>query len=224
MGNELCRKIKKHTIILTITCGFACLFLYALGYFISLHPHAYRDLIRSIVLVYGIYILVHGLFTVVLRKIPALEARIKNSYRLGGEGPAGEIAIAFTIITAINSIMMVTGHDTPKEGVFAYVHMMTRLLIISCIMIIWKWKDVIDRSRRFEFKNKLRMFYQEAHKRVLGSASKIFTVVTAAYCLMMIVFQRALEPAGGILFYQTLLGIIIASVLYMTALRSIRNS
>lgn len=41
-----------------------------------------------------------------------------------------EIVEVFSLVTIINSFMMLVGWDQPKTGVFAYIHLLTRLAII----------------------------------------------------------------------------------------------
>lgn len=216
-------KIVKHAIVLMFICSLAWLFLYIIGHFISLHPNAYRDLIRSILLGYGIYILVYSLYTVIYKRISLVRVRRRFSIWWENETPIEAICGSFTIITAINSIMMLMGYDTPKQGVFAYIHMMSRLFIISCIILIWMWKDVIQRAKKFTFKNNIRNFYQEVHKHIFASVSKLFTIITTAYCILMIVFYRIIDPGGGMVFYQILLGILVIITIYLLVVRISRK-
>lgn len=223
MEKNFSKKIIKHAFVLMVICSLAWLFLYIIRNFISLHPNAYGDLIRSIFLGYGIYILFYALKTVVYKRTSLVRVFKKFSGCWENETPIEAICEAFTIITAINSMMMLMGYDIPKQGVFAYIHMISRLFIISFIIIIWMWKDVIKRAKKFTFKNNLRNFYQEAHKHIFVSVSKLFTVITVTYCIVMIIFHRAKDPVGGMVFYQILLGILVIITVYLLVLRSSRK-
>lgn len=223
MQNKLLFKVKKNVCVLLIVCSIAWLLLYIMGHFITLHPDAYRDITRSILLVYGLYVLVYGLYTLVHKRMSLTRGHGRISTWWENTTPIEAICESFTIVTAINSLMMIVGYDTPKQGVFAYIHMMVRLFIISCIFIIWMWKDVIQWAKKIEVKNNLRRFYQEAHKHVFISISKLFTIITAAYCIFMILFYRVIDPAGGVLFYQILLGILATATIYLLVLRIMRK-
>jgi len=219
MERKLLFKIIKNARVLIIVCSLAWLFIYISGHFITLHPNAYRDMTRSILLVYGIYILIYSLYTLVAKKMSLVKAFKIISEWWENETPIEAICESFTIVTAINSMMMIMGYDTPKEGVFAYIHMMSRLFIISSIVIIWMWKDVIQWAKKIEFKNNLRVFYQELHKHIYGSISKLFTIITVAYCIFMIVLYRVIDSAGGMVFYQILMVILAVITIFILVLR-----
>ncbi|NBG87143.1 hypothetical protein [Isachenkonia alkalipeptolytica] len=125
MGKSVLVKVRNNIAILTIICSLAMLFLYIVGYFTTLHPDAYRDLVRSILLGYGIYLAIFSLYNGVYGK---LSVRVKGtgsnrvrSKTVGKikESPSEAICIIFMIITFLNSLMMLTGFDTPKEGTYA---------------------------------------------------------------------------------------------------------
>ena len=227
MENNIFSKIKKNAMVLTAICGLALLFLYVVGQFTELHPDAYRDLVRSILVGYGIYLLGYGLYNGVYKKLPLAKVKSKKSVKVESltsitakkETPLEAICVTFMVITLLNSIMMLTGLDTPKAGTFAYIHMMTRLFIITGIILIFMWKDVVAGLKKFSFNHRVKYFYREAHKSILKSSAKIFTFITAVYCLLMIVFQRVINPGGGNFFYQSLLGILVLTVAAMFVLR-----
>lgn len=56
-----------------------------------------------------------------------------------------EIVEVFSLVTIINSFMMLVGWDQPKTGVFAYIHLLTRLAIISVIIGLWRYKEIIKK-------------------------------------------------------------------------------
>ncbi|MEO1148787.1 MAG: hypothetical protein AAFY26_24740 [Cyanobacteria bacterium J06638_22] len=59
------------------------------------------------------------------------------------------ISDAFLIVTVINSFMMVNGLDTPKEGRFAYVHLLIRLGILTGIWIVFDFSYTIASTKAF---------------------------------------------------------------------------
>jgi hypothetical protein len=117
------------------------------------------------------------------------------------ETPLRAICSTFTIITVINSLMMITGFDIPKQGLFAYIHMMSRLMIVSLIIGLMMWKDVW-----VSIKNTgVRAFFIGLYTKIKnGALPVLFTFLTAVYCLFMIVFASFLRPSGGINFYRSL--------------------
>lgn len=238
--NSILPKIKKNAILLTVICVLAVLFLYVVGQFTELHPDAYRDLLRSILFGYGIYLLVNGFYNGIFKKIPAVKMESIKSFKTKNitsakkystkfvktkkETPLEAICETFMVVTLVNSIMMLTGFDIPKEGTFAYIHMMTRLLIVSGIIGIWMWKDVIEGVKKFTFANVFKNFYLETHKSLLTSISKVFTAITAVYCILMIALHSIINPAGGSFFYQSLLGILGFVTITIFTLRICRKN
>ena len=202
-------KIIKNIITMTVICGVAVMVLYVVGRFIDLHPDAYQDLIKSILLGYGIYLGVYGLYKGVYQKLfPG--KNVKLTVKRMKETPLESICVTFMVITLLNSIMMLTGMDIPKEGVFAYIHMMTRLLIITGIITIFMWKEVIKAIKNYKHQGLFRIFVQKAPGRTLQGIAKVFTVITTIYCIVMIALQNIIDSAGGAFFYQSLLGILLA--------------
>ncbi|MEM1255894.1 MAG: hypothetical protein AAGI69_25930 [Cyanobacteria bacterium P01_H01_bin.21] len=59
------------------------------------------------------------------------------------------ISDAFLIVTVANSFMMVTGLDTPKEGRFAYIHLLLRLGILTGIWIVFYFSYTIESTKEF---------------------------------------------------------------------------
>ena len=230
----------KNAIILTVICVPALLFLYVVGQFTDLHPDAYRDLVRSILFGYGIYLIAMAFYNGLYKKVRATNGKRKESAEaktisfaktkniISGkakkENPLEAICLTFMVITFVNSVMMLTGLDTPKEGTFAYIHMMTRLFIVSGIIGIWMWKDVINGVKYFKFNNAFKNFHQKAHQHSMASISKMFTLITVVYCTVMIAFHRVINPAGGSFFYQSLLGILVLVTIAMFTLRIIKRS
>ena len=118
------------------------------------------------------------------------------------ETPIQAICSTFTIITVINSLMMITGLDVPKQGLFAYIHMLSRLLIISLIIVLTMWKDVWVSM----INTGVRAFFIGLYRKIKnGALPVLFTFLTAVYCLFMIIFTSFLPPSGGINYYRSLL-------------------
>ncbi len=232
MEKSIVPKIKKNAVVLAMICTLAVGFLYVVGQFTELHPDAYRDLIRSIVFGYGIYLAVYGAYHGIYKKIPAVQdkgvqsvnGQKDKSVKAYKETPLEAICVTFMVITALNSIMMLTGLDTPKEGIFAYIHMMTRIFIISMVIGIWMFREVLEGLKNCRFKNILKNFYQDTRHHFIRSIAKTFTFITAAYCILVIAFQSILHPPGGTVFYQSLLGILLFTVTALSALRIIRSN
>lgn len=224
MEKSLLGEIKKNAMILTGICALAVLFLYVIGQFTELHPDAYRDLIRSILFGYGIYLFIYSFYHIVLKRKSARSLFRKKTSKSIKEAPLDSICEVFLVITVLNSLMMLTGIDTPKEGTFAYIHMMTRLFIISGIIVIFMWKEVMGGLKIFNFNNKFKYFYREAHKNIFKSVAIMFTFITAVYCLIMIAFQSIINPGGGSFFYQSLLGILVFVTIGMFTFRISRKS
>ncbi|MFG6102926.1 hypothetical protein U2F10_11780 [Leptothoe sp. EHU-05/26/07-4] len=59
------------------------------------------------------------------------------------------VSDAFSVVTVINSFMMVNGLDTPKEGQFAYVHLLMRLGIITGIWVVFDFSYTISSTKEF---------------------------------------------------------------------------
>ena len=139
MGKVRVKKIGKNVAVFMGIMIAALGFLWIADHFVDLHPDAYGDLIKSIIFGYGVYFLFVGGYHL-LRQIGVKYKGFKKMQKK--ETPLEAICTAFLVITVINSIMMINGMDTPKEGTFAYVHMLSRLLIISGIISVCMFKQV----------------------------------------------------------------------------------
>ncbi|KAB3525894.1 hypothetical protein [Alkaliphilus serpentinus] len=224
LKKEYSLEILKNVGVLLIICSVSWLIIYIMGHFITLHPNAYRDITKSILIVYGIFLIASGFYTIIVKKMSFKKGFQKFSVWWEDETPIEGICEAFTIVTVINSLMMIMGYDTPKEGVFAYIHMMTRLLIIAFIVSIWMWKDVLQWIKKAEIKSNFRDFFQKKPKNLYTWASQLFTFITAVYCILMILLYRAINPKGGVFFYWSLLGILAMVIIYLFLLRYKRKS
>lgn len=222
MKKRLIAGVLKHLRVLLIICGVTLLLLYIMGNFITLHPDAYRDMIRSILLVYGFYIIFYSL-TLILKKnlhIEKFQKRFSNWRK--NETPLEAIFKAFTVVTALNSLMMITGFDIPKLGVFAYIHMMIRFLIITLIVIIWMWKDVLMWVKNIKIGNNIRNLYEKSRNSIFLGISSLFSIITVFYCLFMISSNKLINPQGGMFFYQSLLWILFIVTIFILVLNYIK--
>lgn len=138
------------------------------------------------------------------------------------------IAIIFTSITIINSYMMVVGLDQPKEGVFAYIHLLSRLTIIIVITGIWEYKVVVNRIRTWIIRKKDSDSFRK--REVFGKPVKIvsrsyvssisicFTVLVISTSIVNIIFQSVILPEGGKELYQNLILLFGVILLGMVAI------
>lgn len=209
MKNSKYSKLKRGIISLLLVCIISVIILFVLGHFIELHPNAYRDMIRSIFIGTGIFLGVYYVFAFLKKQNESKGLIDSFSKWWEDKTPLEAICESFTIITFINSIMMIIGYDTPKEGVFAYVHMMMRLGIITMIISLIMWEDVLGILWNKRLKNNLKEFFENLYKNIFKFISVFFTVIVTIYCSLIIIFQRIFNPTGGIGFYQLLLFILL---------------
>ncbi|MBO6602915.1 MAG: hypothetical protein JJ938_09890 [Roseicyclus sp.] len=136
--------------------------------------------------------------------------KLKQIYRwiFNDQGVLGEICTAFAIVTVINSVMMLVGLDTPKDGQFAYVHLLIRLAIISLIFALWDWESTIADLRRYAsgLRQPWRPGFQRLSRYILSdtfdASCVIFTPVVILICVITILMVP--EPTGGPGFYLAL--------------------
>ncbi|RMA42953.1 hypothetical protein [Rhodophyticola porphyridii] len=136
--------------------------------------------------------------------------KLKQIYRwiFNGQGVLGEICTAFAIVTVINSVMMIVGLDTPKQGQFAYVHLLIRLAIISLIFALWDWESTISDLRRYaaDLRQPRCPSFQRVCRFILSdtfdASCMIFTPVVILICVITILGVS--EPTGGPGFYLAL--------------------
>ncbi len=73
---------------------------------------------------------------------------IKETYRkFTGGSIITEIALIFTVVTLVNSMIMVVGWDEPKLGTHAYLHLLGRLGIVSLIVVVWEYDIILSYLR-----------------------------------------------------------------------------
>ncbi len=155
--------------------------------------------------------------------------RLKGWYRwlFGDQGTLVEVCDAFTLVTVVNSVMMITGHDTPKVGHWAYGHLLLRLGIVLLIFTIWDARGVRDDLARYASVLRRRSASIEHVQRVptsiVGSPFNaicvIFTAVTVFICVSTILVVP--QPIDGAEFYAALLTVFGAICVFVIALVSV---
>lgn len=153
--------------------------------------------------------------------------RIKAAYRwlVGDEDTFVDLSIGFALFTVFSSVMMVTGHDTPKTGTFAYVHLLLRLTIIFVALLLWDFRGVVADLKCYVARAKTLGQVRPGHlinwlkalpEHPLASACVLFTAATVLLCLVHILFVT--QSVGGPALY---LGLIwMFAVLYAVLLVS----
>ena len=124
-----------------------------------------------------------------------------------------EICEVFTVVTVINSFMMVAGIDSPKSGEFAYIHLMGRLLIISAIILIFDFSYIVKEMRTIikSIKSVLALsakdvgigLFQTIIRKKISTISTVFTLLVLILCLINISIIQ--EPKGDSELYFSLL-------------------
>ena len=94
-----------------------------------------------------------------------------------------EICEAFTVVTVINSYMMVAGMDQPKIGRFAYIHLLIRLMIISVIIALWEDESIFQSIKKHALRIKdingipeIKKIYKKILENKYGSTCVIYTL------------------------------------------------
>lgn len=218
--------VLRHLIIFTLLILGTITLIFILGMFNTLHPDAYIDGIMSIVYVYGLIIVVLVLYHFINRY---LNIDIQNRFKRfvlwqKTISVFAEVAFLFTLITVINSIMMVTGIDTPKRGVFAYEHLLIRLLIVIFAVVIWNHKAILIAIRSLFKRNsipkadKQPFIYKlsDSYNKPIQATFNLFTIFTVALCLIIVLFQNMIMPEGGWSLYLWL--IILYGILLLIGL------
>lgn len=159
-------------------------------------------------------------------------SKVKKFWRwiIGDQDIIVEISEAFTIVTVINSYMMISGMDKPKIGQFAYVHLLMRLAIITVVCVIFEDESIFQAIKRriVKLKNLNRINLKEIYKNVLknkfGSICTIFTLITVIICLVMI-FGVNTPKGGAELYYNLIILFVVISiiVLFMYLLETIKG-
>ncbi|MEO0378364.1 MAG: hypothetical protein AAF329_27975 [Cyanobacteria bacterium P01_A01_bin.17] len=112
------------------------------------------------------------------------------------------VADAFLIVTVVNSFMMVNGLDTPKEGQFAYIHLLLRLGLLTGIWAVFDFSYTIE-STKVLFGELQAGIGRYIRHNVYDA---IAITYTSAIVLLCIVGATGLFPLdGGRPLYQSLL-------------------
>ncbi len=223
--HNLFKQLLRHGIIFsTLVIGMVTI-IFIMGQFNTLHPDAYHDGIMSIVYVHAVIIVLLSLYAVLNRYIKFNSFFKRFITWQQSLGVFKSIALLFTLITVINSIMMVTGIDTPKTGPFAYGHLLVRLVIVVIASLAWQYQDSIrlfkQLTKQKHEHNKLYLFktykdYIFAHP--IEASSFLFTVFTTAFCLIALSIQNIITIRGGERLYTTLI-IIYGGLLTLSLIR-----
>lgn len=223
---QVCYKLFRYLLVLGIIMGLACAFLFILGQFIVLHPNAYRDLLRSILMVTAFILLFYQISLLVakiLKRVNFLTQIMDHILNWWEKPkPLKVICDTFTLVTGLNSWMMVTGRDIPKEGIFAYIHIIFRFCIIGLIVGILMWHDIESDIKKTRLKSLKNVGFNEMLRKFFSSVSYLFTTISLLYCSGVILLKGIIVPEGGFNFYKRLL-IILAISLVIKILKNIRQ-
>ena len=217
---QFLKEVVKHLIIMTFVCLIAVIFMYVMGNFVELHPDAYVDIVFSIVFVYVICFIVTMIYKFLIKRFTS---KLKINFGVNDVPPFEIISKIFLVLTFVNSLMMLTGYDVAKEGVFAYAHMMIRLLIITTIISLVMRKEIINNIKIFKLKSDLYHFYKNMHSKLFASTAIIFTVTTVIYSVFMIAFRKVIDNLGGSFYYFSLIFLSLSILLFLIILRFLRN-
>lgn len=157
-------------------------------------------------------------------RVSGLVARVRAWW---DESPLlGDVAAVFAVVTVGNSVMMVTGLDEPKTGSFAYVHLLSRLGIITLIVGVFHLGDLGDRFGAW--RHRVRPAGQpDATRSVLDAVlaffldrwlegtARVFTVVVATVCVVVLALSGVRPPAGSVELYRNLVLLAVVLVLVM---------
>ena len=147
----------------------------------------------------------------------------------------GDLAAVFAVVTVGNSVMMVTGLDQPKTGSFAYVHLLSRLGIILLIVGVFHLGDLGDRFGAWRHRARsagqpdpTRSASSSVLDKVLGfflgswleATARVFTVVVATVCVVVLALSGVRPPVGGAVLYRNL--VLLAVVLMLVMLPATR--
>lgn len=169
-----------------------------------------------------------------------MKEKLKKVYHwlFGDQGTLVGVSDAFALVTVINSIMMVTGFDTPKVGVFAYVHLLIRLGIIFAVFLLWDYDGV--KSDIAYYTAKIQAFRQSPTLNVAALSTLIvkekFNATCVAFMLAVVLLcvvtiagavLGIVAPTGGAGFYTNIIvlyvGIVVA-VLVLSVIDRLKQS
>ncbi len=212
--------------------------VFGMSLFVEMHPDAYRDGLLSIVYVYP-FVLVAGGFFALIRRVSRKGRSVSADSLMHWHRECGlftGIAVVFTLITVINSIMMLTGVDVPKQGLFAYQHMLVRMVIVTGAIMVAMGRETFRTGRKFVTfvrsdpltrksvlsESASRIFGVATHRPFEASVNS-FTALTFLICVAAIVVSFWSEVAGGSAFYTALLILYGALLVVFTATRLARR-
>ena len=112
------------------------------------------------------------------------------------------VSDAFSVVTVVNSFMMLTGLDTPKEGRFAYVHLLIRLGIITGIWVVFDFSYTIASTKAF-FRDLRAGIGRYIRHNVYDSIAITYTSSVVLLCVVGSTSLFSLH--GGRVLYQGLL-------------------
>lgn len=135
----------------------------------------------------------------------------------------GDVALVFTAVTVVNSVMMLTGWDEPKTGTFAYVHLLGRLGIITVVVGLFyleEFRDGLARWRRAARphphggrRTAIDAVLEFATRAPVASMARVFTAVVAVTCVVTLALADVQHPTGGPGLYRNL--VVLAALLLL---------
>lgn len=123
----------------------------------------------------------------------------------------------FTVITVVNSVMMITGWDTPKTGTFAYTHLLSRLAIVAAVVSLFHLDELHEHIERRRDRDRrpltasgggssaIELITRQLPRSPSSRVAVAFTVVTAVLCVATIASSVWREPSGGVALYRAVL-------------------
>ncbi len=224
----------KHLFVFASLIVGMLVIVFVMGQFVSLHEDAYVDGLMSIVYVCAIILALHIAFGLFRTFTASKELRIAQwPKRLIGwyrsVSPLVLFAVIFSFITLVNSLMMVTGLDTPKTGVFTYQHLLIRALIVTLVVALTMHRHLLAWFRGLkrltaqtqENRKKARYAQYVAFRRLLGARPfeatfSWFTILTLALCVGAILLNPFYGVAGGFGLYMALITLFLVLLVATT--------
>ncbi len=201
----------KQSVIMAILTVITLFMVFIMGQFVTLHEDAYFDFAFSVLFVYALVLVGVVLFKWLSRyQVFNSLKHLKSWYEHSGIGI--NIAIGFTALTVMNSVMMLTGYDVPKTGAFAYLHLLTRLSIFIMVVGIVMYKKLIDQIKNLSIK---RSFVDFIKMHWLLKSTVVFTMLTTFICILMLTVSLFMSVQSGPTFYLLLL-VMYAVIVFTT--------
>lgn len=210
MREIIIKNLKIHSVIFIALILFMVSFIFVSSLFNSIHPDAYRDGVMSIVYVYAVIIII--LIPIEIVRAKADSEKLASSPFIKWHfqnGLISHIALMFTLITVINSIMMVTGIDIPKIGLFAYTHLLIRLGIVSVAGILWMLSSLIlsrkEENPKTSWKPTLNNLSQKFISHPIVYSFNSFTLTVLIFILFVHFLSLFTTITGGFYLYISLI-------------------